>query len=96
MRKTTHYIKRRSRIILITWGYFTRACLLGVAARATLRPQSLATVLYYFPVSIAPPLPCMNNHLYIYTRKGAGRWKHENNNKNSDKRLWLQHTGTIS
>ena len=38
---------------------------------------------YYYRVSIAPPLPCVNS----YTRKWTGRWKHENNNKNSDKRL---------
>ena len=28
------------------------------------------------------------HELLIYTRKGAGRWKHENNNINSGKRLW--------
>ena len=28
--------------------------------------------------------------MIIYTRKGAERWKHENNNKNGGKRLWLQ------
>ena len=30
---------------------------------------------------IAPPLPCINNYLCISTRKGAGRWKHKNDNK---------------
>ena len=34
------------------------------------------------------PLPCIN----IYTRKGAGRWKHENDNKNSGKRLCARMT----
>ena len=53
--KTTHYIKHWSRIILITWGYSTRACLLGVAARATLRSQSLATV---FIIFFMFPSPC--------------------------------------
>ena len=71
--------------------------MLGVAARATLQPQSLATVFIIIFVFPSPrPLPCINNYLYVYTRKGVGRWKHENNDKNSGKRLWLQHTGTIS
>ena len=74
-REKQHIIFNRwSRIILITWGYSTRACLLGVAARATLQPQSLATVfiiiIFVFPS--LRPLHCINNYLYIYTRKGRG------------------------
>ena len=46
--------------------------------------QSLATVFIIIFVFPSPrPLPYIN----IYTRKGAGRWKHENDNKNSGKRL---------
>ena len=41
---------------------------------------------YHFRVSIAPP-PSL--YKVIYTRKGAGRWKHENDNKNSGKRLCI-------
>ena len=45
---------------------------------------------YYFRASIAPSpslYKCINIYLY---KEGAGQWKHENNNKNSGKRLWLQ------
>ena len=40
---------------------------------------------YHICVSIAPPLPCVN----IIHKEGAGQWKHEHNNKNTGKRLWL-------
>ena len=49
--------------------------------------QSLATVFIIIFVFPSPhPLPCINN---FYTRKGAGRWKHENDDKYSGKRLWV-------
>ena len=40
--------------------------------------KSLDTFYFHFRVFIAPPLPC----------EGAGRWKHENDNKTCGKRLW--------
>ena len=55
-----------------------------------MKTQSLATVFIIILVFTSPrPLPCIN----IYTRKGAGRCKHENDNKNSGKRLWMKTSG---
>ena len=69
------------------WQFFSH----GLISRSQFPPmiyaldsQSLATVFIIILVFTSPrPLPCKN------TRKGAGRCKHENDNKNSGKQLCL-------
>ena len=57
----------------------------GFLSSCAWAPQSLAAVFSIIFVFPSPrPLYCVN----IHTIKGAGRWPHENNDKNSGKRLW--------
>ena len=50
-----------------------------------IHPSRLSLFLWHYLFKSPRPLPCL-----IYTRKGAGQCKHDNDNKNSGKRLWFK------